>query len=112
MTNSLVPENPYETLGLAPAATEAEIKQTYFALVREHPPERDPDGFKRIRAAYEKLRATSDRAAVDLFLIDEALPAVAASSAAPLPSLTPALLKADLLELEALRLLEEALATV
>ena len=116
MTNLLVsdnpPENPYDTLGLAPTATEAEIKQTYFTLVREHPPERDPEGFKRIRAAYEKLRAASDRAATDLFMIDESLPAAPTLPAIAVSPLAPESLKADLLELEALRLLEEALVAV
>ena len=112
MTNLPVTENPYETLGLASTATEAEIKQTYFKLVREHPPERDPEGFKRIRAAYEKLRATGDRVVTDLFMIDESLPAVPPASTVTTTPLTPESLKADLLELEALRLLEDALATV
>ena len=112
MTNLPATENPYETLGLAPTATEAEIKQTYFTLVREHPPERDPEGFKRIRAAYEKLRAAGDRAVTDLFMIDESLPAAPPAPTVTATPLPPELLKADLLELEALRLLEDALATV
>ncbi|NOT62308.1 MAG: DnaJ domain-containing protein [Acidobacteria bacterium] len=112
MTNLTVSENPYETLGLASSATEVEIKQAYFALVREHSPERDPEGFKRIRAAYEKLRAASDRAATDLFMIDESLPVITALPAVTVNPLAPESLKADLLELEALRLLEDALASV
>src|SRR5262249_31916810 len=64
-------ESPYKTLGVERTASESEIKQAYFALVREHPPERDPEGFKRIRAAYEKLRAGGERAETDLFLIEE-----------------------------------------
>jgi curved DNA-binding protein CbpA len=64
-------QDPYKVLGLKRDATEAEIKRAYFTLVREHPPERDPEGFKRIRAAYEKLRFERERAETDLFLIDD-----------------------------------------
>src|SRR5437762_2662858 len=63
-------ENPYKVLGLERDASEAEIKRAYFTLVREHPPERDPDGFKRIRAAYEQLKTSSERAGTDLLLIE------------------------------------------
>lgn len=108
-------EDPYKTLGVKRGATEAEIKQAYFALVREHPPERDPEGFKRIRAAYEKLRASSERAETDLFLIDEQsetfdLTKLQRFKTAP-PPITPELIQADLIALEAALLLEEAVAS-
>lgn len=61
--------NPYETLGLAQGATQAEIKKAYFALVRTHPPEREPVVFKRIRAAYERLRDPDQRAETDMQLL-------------------------------------------
>lgn len=64
-------KDPYKVLGIERQATEAEIKRAYFTLVREHPPERDPEGFKRIRAAYEQLRSERERAETDLFLIDD-----------------------------------------
>ncbi len=60
--------DPYVTLGLMRNASVAEIKQAYFALVRAHPPERDPDMFKRIRAAYEDLRDPQKRAETDMRL--------------------------------------------
>ena len=104
-------DDPYKTLGLERTATEAEIKQAYFTLVREHPPERDPDGFKRIRAAYEKLRAGQERAATDLFLITEPASAAAAGLLrfdGALPTITLAAIKRDLIALEAMRLLEDA----
>ena len=71
-------ENPYQVMGLAFTATEQEIRRAYFELVREHPPERDPDQFKRIRAAYDVLRDPTRRAEWDLF--------VAVQPPAPLPS--------------------------
>ena len=48
--------DPYAALGVAPTASDDEVKQAYFAQVRAHPPESDPQAFKRIRAAYERLR--------------------------------------------------------
>jgi curved DNA-binding protein CbpA len=103
-------ENPYKVLGIERDATEAEIKSAYFGLVREHPPERDPEGFKRIRAAYEKLRAGQERVETDLFLIEEpSAPLELASMRRPdmEPSpVTLAMIKADLLALEAVLLFE------
>ena len=103
--------NPYKTLGVNRTATESEIKRAYFGLVREHPPERDPEGFKRIRAAYEKLRASAARAETDLFLVVEQSEMLAASSLQTFPQqpapVNKETIKADLLALEAFLLLEE-----
>jgi len=62
--------DPYSVLGLEHSATGAEIKQAYFALVRAHPPEREPDVFKRIRAAYEQLREPERRLEADMLLLE------------------------------------------
>ncbi len=109
-----LPENPYQVLGLERSASEAEIKQAYFALVREHSPERDPEGFKRIRAAYEKLRAGTARTQTDLFLIDEQPAALDNTRfqpyGQPAALYSPELLAGDVIALEALLLFEEALA--
>lgn len=59
--------DPYRILGLSPAADQSEIKRTYFALIRQHPPETEPDNFKIIRGAYEKLKDTKRRAETDIF---------------------------------------------
>jgi curved DNA-binding protein CbpA len=61
--------DPYKMLGLSRKATALEIKKAYFTLVREHSPERDPEGFKRIRAAYEALRSPETRANTDRQLV-------------------------------------------
>lgn len=61
--------DPYIVLGLSRGADRSEIRTTYFALVRQHPPEQDPETFKRIRAAYDKLRTAQRRAATDLFML-------------------------------------------
>jgi curved DNA-binding protein CbpA len=63
--------DPYATLDLPHTATAAEIKQAYFTLVRSYPPERDPQMFKRIRAAYERLRDPEQRAETDMQRLQE-----------------------------------------
>ena len=62
-------DDPYLTLELARGASDAEIKRAYFSQVRAHPPEREPEVFKRIRAAYERLRDPEKRAETDLTLL-------------------------------------------
>jgi curved DNA-binding protein CbpA len=61
--------DPYEALGLARSASADEIKRAYFALVRANPPERNPAAFKRIRAAYERLRDPAQRLEADMLLL-------------------------------------------
>lgn len=58
--------DPYAVLEVAPTATDAEIKQAYFAQVRAHPPESDPQAFKLIRAAYDQLRSAEKRLETDM----------------------------------------------
>lgn len=67
--------DPYATFGVPRDATLDQIKDAYFKLVREHPPEREPEAFKAIRAAYERLRTPERRVETDLLLLQElALP--------------------------------------
>jgi curved DNA-binding protein CbpA len=71
--------DPYAVLGVAPTATDAEIKQAYFAQVRAHPPESDPQAFKLVRAAYDRLRSPEKRLEADMLRLqawpEPALPA-------------------------------------
>ena len=53
----------YETLGLEPGASAAEIKKAYFRLIRQFSPEKDPEEFQRIREAYERLKDMDTAAA-------------------------------------------------
>ncbi|MGV3723326.1 MAG: J domain-containing protein [Actinomycetota bacterium] len=61
--------DPYEVLGLDLSATPAQIKSAYFALVRAHSPERDPQRFKEIRAAYEQLNSPEKRLETDMLRV-------------------------------------------
>ena len=63
--------DPYVVLGLVRTASAAEIKQAYFALVRTYPPEREAEMFKRVRAAYERLRDPEQRIETDMLLLEQ-----------------------------------------
>ena len=73
-TVSKPPNDPYAVLGVEPAASEADIKRAYFRLVREFPPEREPEKFQQMRAAYEQVRTAEARSQTDLFLIQPPAP--------------------------------------
>ncbi|MDR2785217.1 MAG: DnaJ domain-containing protein [Treponema sp.] len=60
-----VKKSHYETLGVMKTAGDAEIKRAYFALVRKYQPDRFPEEFKEIRAAYETLSDSQKRAEYD-----------------------------------------------
>jgi len=48
-------DDPFATLGIAVTSDLAAIKRAYFAALQRHPPHADPEGFRRIRTAYERL---------------------------------------------------------
>jgi DnaJ-class molecular chaperone len=61
----------YERLGVARTASQTEIKKAYQTLLRQYPPERAPDEFKRIREAYEALGSPESRGEYDRALPPE-----------------------------------------
>ncbi len=63
--------DPYSVLEVSRTATLDEIKQAYFAQVRLHPPEREPEAFKRIRAAYDQLKTPEKRIEANMRLLEE-----------------------------------------
>jgi curved DNA-binding protein CbpA len=63
----LTASDPYRILGLPPTVGQADIKQAYFALIRQYPPETEPEKFKIIRGAYEKLKDVRRRTETDIF---------------------------------------------
>lgn len=48
-------ENAFAILGLTPTVDPLAVKSAYFAALARHPPHRDPEGFQRLRRAYEAL---------------------------------------------------------
>jgi len=59
--------DPYEILDIPPHADEAEIRRRYLELVREFPPDRAPERFAAIRAAYDEVRDPARRLSAMLF---------------------------------------------
>ena len=72
--------DPYEALGLPRHAGEAEIRRRYLELVRESPPDRAPERFAAIRAAYDEVRDPGRRLMAQLFEVatSDSLDAIAA----------------------------------
>ena len=68
-TVSKSPQDPYAVLGVDRTGDEAAIKRAYFRLVREYPPEREPERFQEVRAAYDRVRTAEARSQTDLFLL-------------------------------------------
>ncbi len=65
---NLKSSDPYAVLGLERRATLSEVKRAYFGLVRQYSPETNPEAFKLVRAAYEKLNSVESKNETDLFL--------------------------------------------
>ncbi len=59
------PMDPYRVLGLQRNATDEAIKAAYFEAVPRHAPDQDPEGFERIRRAYDWLRTPERRQAAE-----------------------------------------------
>jgi DnaJ-class molecular chaperone len=79
----------YQVLGLdADSADDANVQAAYVSGLREHPPERDPEGFQRLRDAYEQLRTRRRRLEYALFH-QQAVPTVAELAAHLLTRGTP-----------------------
>lgn len=66
--------NPYLVLETPETASDEVIKKAYLEKVRAHPPERDPEQFQTIRAAYEAIATHPDRLRYQLF--QQALPSL------------------------------------
>jgi curved DNA-binding protein CbpA len=61
-----IKKSHYEILGIQKTAGNEEIKRAYFTLVRKYQPDRFPEEFKNIRAAYETLSDSQKRAEYDI----------------------------------------------
>ncbi len=69
LTSSKPNVDPYRVLQIERRADESAIKKAYFRLVRQYPPEQEPEKFQEIRIAYDLLRTPESRAKIDLFLL-------------------------------------------
>lgn len=61
--------DPFATLGLPLHASPDEVRARYLQLVRENPPDRAPERFAAIRAAYDELRDPARQLADQLFTL-------------------------------------------
>jgi hypothetical protein len=72
MTSSLEPSlmnDPFAVLDLPEDADDEAIQKRYLALIRRYSPERDPERFAQLRAAYEMIRDRRDRLRLRLLSI-------------------------------------------
>ena len=60
-------QDHYSVLGISNDAGEAEIRSRYLELVRQFPPEREPQRAAAIRAAYDAIRDPMVRLKSQLF---------------------------------------------
>jgi DnaJ-class molecular chaperone len=58
--------DPFTVLGVGQDDGDEAIKQRYLALVRAHPPDREPERFQEVRRAFEAIRGERERLAVEL----------------------------------------------
>ncbi len=59
--------DPYILLNLNDDADDALVKAAYLTAVHAHPPERDPEMFEAVRAAYEQIASQRQRLKHQLF---------------------------------------------
>jgi curved DNA-binding protein CbpA len=66
--------DPRDVLGVSQDAGEEEIRGAYLRKVKEHPPDRSPEEFERIRDAYDSLRDPRRRMRDRLLSVDPFAP--------------------------------------
>jgi len=78
-------EDARAVLGVTAEMSADETRRTYLRLTRKHGPETDPQGFARIREAYERLREVAPRGPVEPIAPAAAAEPRAAQLLAPKP---------------------------
>ncbi len=64
--------NPYIVLGVSPTASDAEIREAYLKAIKTNSPDRAPEKFQEIAAAYSKIKDEDSR--IDLMLFNRESP--------------------------------------
>ena len=80
---------PFYVLDLSEETTDAEVEARYHALLRQYPPDRAPECFRILRAAYEALKTPEARRRARLFHFDVGGRALTAELPAWLAASTP-----------------------
>lgn len=62
--------HPYRTLSVPLNASSELIRQAYLEAIRRHPPERDPEAFRRIQQANSRIETEDLRIRRELGLTD------------------------------------------
>ncbi|MCD6224550.1 MAG: DnaJ domain-containing protein [Deltaproteobacteria bacterium] len=57
----------YLTLGLSPDVSDDDIRKSYLNLVKKNTPEKNPDRFRQITEAYEKISTRRRRIEAKIF---------------------------------------------
>ena len=70
-------DSPWDVLGLAPGASDQEVRAAYLDHIRQFPPDRCPQEFELIRDAYDLLRDPRRRAEALLLAAEPDEPLVA-----------------------------------
>lgn len=60
-------KTPYEILNVSPDADDATVKQAYLASIKDNPPDKAPEQFQIINAAYEQIKTLEKRLKFELF---------------------------------------------
>ena len=64
-------KDPYKILGISKESSLNDIKKAYFTLIKEYSPEKNPEAFKKIRQAYDRLRSEKRKEETDFLLFEE-----------------------------------------
>jgi len=64
---------PYEILGIDTTVDDTTIRNAYLELVKKHPPDRQPEMFKKIANAYELIKDEKKR--LHYYLFNKEVPA-------------------------------------
>jgi len=63
--------SPFDELGVSPQDDDETIRLAYLARVKENPPDRKPEKFRRIHEAYEAIKDARARLDHELFHLPE-----------------------------------------